>query len=847
MTLGARVLDWLLRRHNQQKKIDTDLVLVHFHEAIADAPAVFDHDGEQWQFARVKGELALRNALLRGSRLVAAIPTDLRLPLDLAERAYLRRPITVEAHDIVAALAGNFCVRIQNGTLAQAILRRPRELARHGGAWTLTGRAVTETEVKQVLVAVELGFDRKLERLPAEALLARWLVNPPPQPSLPELADEVLREAHGRVGEWLAWALGSGKLDDLITAGALAGSERGRKVAPSVPKIESERGWETLRQLVEDAVREAWNKSPSAVNARLSAAEGQVHRLGVRASEAARHPLLRSALENALFESAHDAAAGKPPKQADLDPLKKNLHHKALAEAIGLVDELCRLARFCNEAEEQAPRPDASIGDWALFARDHSAWSDLAARSARRFAEHASPDLAAPRRRVLERYLEVRDALNARFATALARDEVHAYRNTELPAPLPLHLVTRSLLLPLVEAGRRVLLLVLDGCDLSSFYELLYNRNELTIGLSLPAVSGKLKGQLEQAGAMSVALSPLPTVTNHARRALFAGEIPGNPALDNTEAAVANASADLDAWAKNGALKGIPHRLLLKGDLDPDGLNVTAALEEPPTAKGKGEVLAVVLNGIDDALSSHEITAMGPWRFGDLGSGLNEILRTALRMEWTIVITSDHGHTPFWTTDRKAATQGAQRYAPGPLPGAVAFAGNVWRREPLHLLTAVGGYVGTQRRGFHGGAGLEEVVVPLALLGPVVGDEGLPLRPSWWTGEPQELARVAPAPVQTRQEAVSAPVTAVAAGVLGSDIAAAFHDQPRLLRVLEKIAAKGVISLSQLMTLLGQKAPFAVNGQINEIQRTLQRRRIEVPFTVEKQGDEDVYRWKIRS
>ncbi|MBK9263284.1 MAG: hypothetical protein IPM54_26210 [Polyangiaceae bacterium] len=228
MTLGDRVLDWLLRRLRQQKPIDTDLALVFFHESIADTPSTFEHGGEAFQFVRVKGELGLRNALLGGHRLVAAIPNDMKVPLDLLERTYMGRAIEVQAHDVVAGLAGNFCVRIQNGTLAESVMKRSRALARYGTAFTSTGRAVTETEVKQVLVAMELGIDRKLERRSPEELLAQWMVAPPKVPSLPQLATDVLVEAHGRVGEWLAWALCEQKLDALCGLGRLRGRTRAR-------------------------------------------------------------------------------------------------------------------------------------------------------------------------------------------------------------------------------------------------------------------------------------------------------------------------------------------------------------------------------------------------------------------------------------------------------------------------------------------------------------------------------------------------------------------------------------------------------------------------------------------
>ncbi|MCC6559381.1 MAG: BREX-2 system phosphatase PglZ, partial [Polyangiaceae bacterium] len=459
------------------------------------------------------------------------------------------------------------------------------------------------------------------------------------------------------------------------------------------------------------------------------------------------------------------------------------------------------------------------------------------------WGEHAPADLAVPRRRVLDRCLEVRDALNRRFAAALARDEVAAYRNATLPEPLPLHLVTRALIRPLVEAEHRVLLLVLDGCDLSSLYELLRSRRDVNAGLCRPAVTGQLAADLGEAGCLHVGLSPLPTVTSHARRALFAGDIPQNPVLDETESEAANARADADAWARNSALRGIPHRLMLKGDLGPDGAHVVEALEE-----GREQVLAAVFNGIDDALSSHEITAMGPWTYGDLGHGLRAVLNAAVRKGWIIVVTSDHGHTPFWSTDRKAAARASsQRYGASPLPGSVSFPGVSMRPAPIHLLTAVGAYAGHQRRGFHGGAGLEEVIVPIAVLGNATVPETRPQEPDWWARTPEALA----APGAAAAPATAAPIAAppapvVTASLLPVDYRAAFSDQPRQLKVLELLAEKGVLTNVQVGKVIDKK-PNLAHGFIKDMEFRFHRLRLPVPFTVEEQQSEMVYRWKIRS
>lgn len=161
------------------------------------------------------------------------------------------------------------------------------------------------------------------------------------------------------------------------------------------------------------------------------------------------------------------------------------------------------------------------------------------------------------------------------------------------------------------------------------------------------------------------------------------------------------------------------------------------------------------------------------------------------------------------------------------------------RTLPLHVFTDIGAFAVPQRRGFHGGAGLEEVVVPLAFFA-ADGMEAAPLpRPSWWTGDDSVPLTVA----------TEAPVPTVATllplgNTVPDDVRSALAGQPEKLRVVELIAEKTVLTSKVLGGLIGKKATFAVVGLVGETQRILQRSRTAVPFTVEGEGDEQTYRWK---
>src|SRR5690606_34484409 len=121
-----------------------------------------------------------------------------------------------------------------------------------------------------------------------------------------------------------------------------------------------------------------------------------------------------------------------------------------------------------------------------------------------------------------------------------------------------------------------------------------------------------------------------------------------------------------------------------------------------------------------------------------------------------VLVTADHGHTPFLGKDRRVGSGPTPRWCElgpgdevpdgfieidleghGGTPGRKAFA---WK---------VGAYRGQPQVGFHGGCGLEEMVVPLAWIGPqgVAADA-----PAWWYERVEPTPREVPVarPVERR-------------------------------------------------------------------------------------------------
>ncbi|GMV39004.1 MAG: hypothetical protein AMXMBFR64_07200 [Myxococcales bacterium] len=827
MSLGDAVVEQLLRRCERERPLGGDLVLLRDHAAIAGASPVLERPEGPWRLVRVGGELSLRAALLDGGRLVAAVaPGAPPLALDLTDRAWLGRVLDVQAQDVVSAAAGRPCARLQDEALARAVLDDPAWVGRAAGAWTLGGDTVTEDELRSVLVAAEVGWDRRLERAAPAELLARWIVEGTPALRNRALVDAELRRAHGAEGAWLARALGD--LEGVVLAGAVGRCARVAAIAGVEPDP-------VVAALVEQAARRAW-RAPDRVRAALRAAEAAAHAARVGAADAGALPLVAAALDVALLELATEAAGGRSVGEDRLEPLRRSLHATERADALELVTALGRLARFGEEP------PAEAVDELLREAAASTAWADLEVRRARRLADAVGGALAAPARQVVERAVAARDTVNRRFAEALAAGESAVQGRGDLRRPLPLHALSKALLRPLLDKGQRVFLVVLDGCDVSTLLELLLAGGPA--GLALPAVDGLLGDDLRALGPLLVAAAPVPTVTAHARRALFAGETPGNTALDDAEAEAANAKADRAAFERNRALEGIPKRLLLKGDLGADGSAAVEALDD-----ARLRLVVGVWNGVDDALASHQTAPLGPWSWGAVGGGLVDALAAAARAGFAIVVTADHGHTPYLDNARKVAPGArGQRFGDEPLDGAVRFEAGPRRDRALWALWRTGAWAGTQRRGFHGGASLEEVAVPVALLGPVAPGQGRPTPPAWWADEGaraeprRDLLRAPAAPMR----AAAPPVVATTWGAaqVPAEVREALASAPDMLTLVEQLAERRDLSTGQLATLLGKKA-LLVQGQLARLRHVLHQAGVAAPFEVEE-GDELMIRWRRR-
>ena len=288
--------------------------------------------------------------------------------------------------------------------------------------------------------------------------------------------------------------------------------------------------------------------------------------------------------------------------------------------------------------------------------------------------------------------------------------------------------IERCLARTVVPLGRSrpMLVLVLDGMDASIFEELCEDLNE--------------RGWRRQRGSAPAAvLAVLPTVTESSRMALMTGRVGRG-----------NAAAEKAGFARHRELRGVslpgrPPLLFHKGDLTGDAAEGLATPVRDALRDGRQRIVGIVLNAVDDHLAKSEQLHLS-WRVESVRL-LPTILTEAHAAGRTVVLTSDHGHVleadgvkltgdaeGRWRSATSSATELEIEIA-----GARVLAATGRKRIIVPWSETV--RYGSKKNGYHGGASLQEAVVPVGVfVGPgeqLGGWEPVARAcPPWWHAEP---------------------------------------------------------------------------------------------------------------
>ncbi|GIJ20359.1 BREX-2 system phosphatase PglZ [Micromonospora lutea] len=775
----------------------------------------------------------------------------------LLSRVFGQRVFTVEPWDLVVDAFG---AQVPDAALESERWAGPALLdAMPPGGWPRLATTVLTREVAlRHLAAARLGLERRGGGGPDDldvAMLLRWSAEPGAVEAF------TLLRAEERVGlaGWLVERFG-GPARALF---ALVDGGRGVDTLPlglvcealwSKETPEAVRAQGRVDQyfggLQDDAaIRGLADAAVQMVGAMLTDRDKEVQRQGHALLDRAEQlvvqfnaagsvdqsPILRTGFTRRLTAAAQALAAGIPGTALDaaLDALAG--HHLAQVESerVLRVRMAQRLVRWLgSDIESPASVADGlrrQIAEWGWVDRAlHHVWA----------GEEAHPELQRAFRTVFDRAQQRRRELDGAFANRLAAWAAAGPGNDG-------DLLTVENLLPrvvdpLIRAERPVLLVVLDGMSAAVAVELAEELCQHWVEYD------PLAGA--EPGRRRALVAALPTLTAVSRTSLFAGALRfGTQSTERQMFEQGRWGPGARVFHK-GPSRGVAGQVFA-GEL-------AEAMADP------GHLVAVVINTVDESLATGREGDEAGWRLSDLGF-LRSLLDLARSSGRAVLITSDHGHVlehggeHVKTADAASARH---RTSPSPAgPGEVELTGPRVVAEGQRIVALWDSSLRYRpsRAGYHGGASLAEVTIPLlAFLVPNVTDvpKGwAPVQarhPEWWEAAPaaasaETVAHPRPTPRSRRKAPAVAgdalfdvpqPMPASTAGpvtgaelvavLLGTELFQAQHAlTPRrvdlgkieaALRAL--VEAKGVLSTAVLAQRAGE-LPARAGGFVITLQR----------------------------
>ncbi|MEU1622024.1 BREX-2 system phosphatase PglZ [Streptomyces sp. NPDC005722] len=677
------------------------------------------------------------------------VPAD-QLGWDLRAHAVRRHPLAVDRADIVKQLFG--ATDLDNRMAGERWLLDALLEAEPVDGWPRAGTVLTRDRAVRALIAARLGLgDTTADTLDLDPdTLFTWTRTP----AGPERFAALPPAEREGIGEWLAQTVGfaaptllalaaGGRGTDALPLGALAsaalssssaeaaGFALGSLFGPALPSF--------------DALRPFANAATGVLSRWIAQAEGSgTHRTEARdrvldvlhcadrlADEARLSPLLGA---DRLLPSGYQARLRRlaglldgpaAPAEAALHDLTEHHLSSLYAERTETARTAVRLVRWT-----QSPQPP--VESVAQGVRSHlasSGWADLAVGVLAEGETSRDPAVADAYQRLIEAVRTRRTRLDEAFARRLALWTETASQQAPGGALL-IEDVLAEAAAPLARDGGRPLILVLDGMSADVAVHL---AGELDRRVWTEVVPKPRPGT---EAARQAAVSMLPSVTRTSRVSLLCGQ-PADGGQDKERAGFTT------FWKKRhrgahlfhkGGYEGPPgHRLA------PELLQVLAG----------EDIVAVVLNTIDDALADGREGTRGRWSLGDIAK-LPDLLNAARDYGRPVVLVSDHGHVLDRTprgqqTPTADGVQGARWRTGTPGDGEIAVAGPrvrtdggravlPWREEMRYT---------ARQAGYHGGASLAEITVPVITLIPSA--DRIPagwtlfpterLAPGWWHGD----------------------------------------------------------------------------------------------------------------
>lgn len=625
-----------------------------------------------------------------------------------------------------------------NRWIAEALLD-----AQPAGGWRrLPGSVLSRASALNRLAATRLGIEEADGSPVDAAALLQWTADRAAIETFSRLRDDEraglvawLSETTGGVADVIFALAGTGKIVDAIPFGLAAAALYGRpSQAPAEPvtgigealvaRVRAEERYlggmspgidalQAFGQASESLItRWADNGHASQAAALCERAETILAELAdtedVRQALASRSGVLQAGLD-ARFTALADALAAvlsaverRTPSQTALaaaegafEAIRKHGRKRDRDTEIRTAADAVRLARWLTVPEE----PPATLAGSATRMLRSWAWADRALGSVARPDTGRVPALAHVYAAVWERARDRRAGLDADFARKYAAWAQASSASDDL---LLVENLLDRIARPVAEQ-RPPVIVILDGMTATAGIEL---ADELT------SRGGWLEAGRHESGREPV-LATVPSVTAVSRTSLLTGALTaGDQAREKPGFAA--------FWGRRKSA------LFHKASLAPDpGHSLSAQVRD--AIASADTVVGIVLNAIDDALDSGK---QGPAHWTpDQVTYLRPVLDEARRAGRPVILTADHGHVLDRGADMTPATAESARYRTGtPGPGEITVRGPrvVIREEIVAAVDEKIRYT-PRHAGYHGGASLAEVVVPVITLLP-----SMSLLPSGW-------------------------------------------------------------------------------------------------------------------
>ncbi len=411
--------------------------------------------------------------------------------------------------------------------------------------------------------------------------------------------------------------------------------------------------------------------------------------------------VLPASLQRRLSRYAHSLSSvlvGDDATLAESALFEVNQHllskFSAQRETMERAEMAIRLARWLKQAPESSINAAGAIGEYI----EQGSFADWA-RSVI-WSGDAHEDLSKVYHQLTEQVTAKREAQNKAFSQnmdSIARGDVLA------ESYIPVEAALECLVVPIADQNP-VLLLVLDGMSEAVYREL---SEDLAKHQWL---------ELRQAGNKvdPCLVAALPTVTKVSRCSLLSGRLQEGVAVDEKQAFTAH------PLLKKLASTKFPPTVFHKSDLLQSGSGALNSDVRAKLASTEYRVLATVINAIDDQLSSSSQVSVD-WSLNNIAL-LRQVLEAAREAGRVVVITSDHGHVldhdSFY---QQSSSDNGERYqlaSDDVSDNEFTVSGNRVVTSDQSVVmpwTERLRYTKSKSMGYHGGASLQEVVIPLGV------------------------------------------------------------------------------------------------------------------------------------